>query len=98
MIAIVAVYFVISFDQLEIVPIMYQDEPWVASVAYKLANEGIYGTDLFAGYYGMERRAFMLPVYQLLQAGVFKTIGLGVWEMRLLPVTFGALLLASESD
>jgi 4-amino-4-deoxy-L-arabinose transferase-like glycosyltransferase len=42
----------------------------------------------------MERHHLQhMPVYPLLQAGVFKLLGVGVWQMRLLPVAFGAALL-----
>src|SRR5688500_19057465 len=42
-------------------PLMGQDEPWIAAPAAKLATEGVYGDDLFAGYYGMEQRTYNFP-------------------------------------
>lgn len=90
---IVVVYVLASLDHLAVFPPVGQDEPWIAAAPYKLATEGIYGSDLFAGYYGSEAHLYQMPVYSLLQAGVFEVAGLGVVQMRVLPVAFGLLLL-----
>ena len=42
-------------------PLVGQDEPWIAAPAARLATQGVYGDDLFAGYYGMERRTYNFP-------------------------------------
>ena len=92
--AIIALaYVLVSMDHLDVSPPVWEDEPWLAAASYKLATQGTYGSDLFAGYYGSDRHLYQMPVYSLLQAGVFKVAGLGVFQMRLLPVTFGLLLL-----
>lgn len=73
---------------------MGEDEPWIAAAPYKLATQGVYGSDLFAGYYGVDRHNYQhMPLYPLLQAAIFKVIGVGVLEMRVLPVAFGLALL-----
>jgi 4-amino-4-deoxy-L-arabinose transferase-like glycosyltransferase len=88
-------YWVLSLDQLALFPPVGEDEPWLAATSFKLATEGVYGNDLFAGYYGRERHDYNhLPVYLLLQAMVFKGAGVGVFQMRFLPVACGLLLLA----
>jgi len=78
-------------------PLVGQDEPWIAAAPIKLATEGVLGNDLFAGYYGMDRHHLQhMPVFPVLEAGVFKLLGVGVWQMRTLSVAFGlALLLAT---
>lgn len=91
--SLVAFWF-ICLDRLSTFPPVGEDEPWIAATPYKLVTEGVYGSDLFAGYYGMERHDFQRPpIYPLLLAGVFKLAGVGVLQMRLLPVICGFLVL-----
>jgi 4-amino-4-deoxy-L-arabinose transferase-like glycosyltransferase len=90
----VALYLAVSLFSLDRFPIVGQDEPWIAAPAYKLATEGTLGSDLFAGYHGMERHHFVhMPVYAVLEAIVFRTVGVGVVQMRTLSVLFGFALL-----
>lgn len=90
----VLVYLVLSLDHLSVFPPVGGDEPWIAAAPYKLATQGVYGSDLFAGYYGVDRHNYQhMPVFPLMQAGLFKLLGVGVFQMRLLPVLFGLALL-----
>jgi 4-amino-4-deoxy-L-arabinose transferase-like glycosyltransferase len=90
----VAAFLALCIPRLDSYPLVGEDEPWIAAAPAKLASEGVLGNDLFAGYYGMERHHLQhMPVYPLLQAGIFKLLGIGVWQMRILPVVFGAVLL-----
>jgi 4-amino-4-deoxy-L-arabinose transferase-like glycosyltransferase len=76
-------------------PIVGQDEPWIAAPAAKLATQGVYGDDLFAGYYGMERRTYNFPpLFPMAEALAFRLLGVGVWQARLVAVLFGAATLA----
>jgi len=87
-------YLAVSLDHLSVFPAVGEDEPWIAAAPYKLASEGVYGSDLFAGYYGVDRHNYQhMPLYPLMQAGLFKVTGVGVFQMRLLPVLFGLGLL-----
>jgi 4-amino-4-deoxy-L-arabinose transferase-like glycosyltransferase len=71
-----------------------EDESWTAAAPFKLATEGVYASDLFAGYHGSEEGLYHLnPLYHLMLAGVFKLVGVGVVQMRLLPVLFGLMVL-----
>ncbi len=90
------IYLFVSLNLLSVFPPVGEDEPWIAAASYKLAKDGVYGSDLFKGHYGMEQHVYEhMPVYSLLQAGVFKLFGVGVVQMRLLSVAFGlALILA----
>ena len=87
-------FLALSLDHLGVFPAVGEDEPWIAAAPYKLATQGVYGSDLFAGYYGVDRHNYQhLPLYPLLQAGLFTLIGVGVFEMRLLSVLFGLALI-----
>jgi 4-amino-4-deoxy-L-arabinose transferase-like glycosyltransferase len=84
---------------LSVYPRVGVDEPWIAAAPFKLATQGILGNDLFTGLAGMERHHYQhMPVYPILEAGVFKAFGVGVVQMRMLSVLFGlALLLVTFS-
>jgi 4-amino-4-deoxy-L-arabinose transferase-like glycosyltransferase len=87
----------ISFEGLAVFPPVGQDEPWIAAAPFKLATEGVFGSDLFAGYYGVDQHNYQHPpLFPLVQAVVFRVAGVGVFQMRFLPVAFGALLLAAS--
>lgn len=98
MLATLATYLLLSLDELGRFPPVGQDEGWIAAAPYKLATEGVYGSNLFAGYYGMDRRNYEhMPLYPLMQAGVFRLLRARsssvVIQMRLLPVACGFCLL-----
>ena len=85
----------VSLNHIEQYPPVSEDEPWIAAPAHNLAVEGIYGTSLFADYYGMDTHYYQhMPLYPILQAGLFRLTGLGVLQMRLLSVSMGLLILA----
>ncbi len=87
-------YLLLTLPRLTVFPPVGEDEPWIASAPYKLATQGVFGSDLFTGYYGMERHQFeQMPVFPLLQAGLFRLFGVGVAQMRALPVACGLVLL-----
>ena len=70
-------YLVISLHNLTIVPPVYEDEPWQASTGWKLATQGVFGSDMFTGFYGMEKRHYwFMPVHPLLLAATFRVAGL----------------------
>lgn len=94
LLACAALFLALSLDHLGVFPAVGEDEAWIAAAPYKLATEGVYGSDLFTGYYGVDRHNYQHPpLYPLLQAGVFTLIGVGVFEMRLLAVLFGLALI-----
>jgi 4-amino-4-deoxy-L-arabinose transferase-like glycosyltransferase len=56
---------------------------------------GVYGDDLFTGYYGMERHTYNFPpLFPLTEALAFRLLGVGAWQARLVAVLFGAATLA----
>ena len=87
-------YLLATVPHLAVFPPIGEDESWIAAAPYKLATEGVLGSDLFTGYYGMERHHFeQMPLFPLMQAGLFRLFGVGVAQMRALPVACGLLLL-----
>src|SRR5262245_31924845 len=91
---VLAVYAFVSINHLTVFPPMGEDEPWIAASPYKLATQGIYGSDLFAGYYGMDQHSFHhMRVFRMREALVFKIVGVGIFQMRMLPVALGFVLL-----
>ena len=87
-------YLLVTLNRLAVFPPVGQDEPWIAAAPYKLATQGVFGSDLFRGYYGMERHQYeQMPVFPLMEAAVFKLFGVGTIQMRVLSVACGFLLL-----
>lgn len=91
---IVALYGVLVLPDLGTLPPVYEDEPWQASTAWKLAREGVFGSDLFAGLDFMERSCFRYPpVHPLLLAATFRLVGPGLVAARSESVALGFLAL-----
>src|SRR4029078_7488218 len=62
---------------------------------WKLAREGTFGSDLYAGYHGMEQRYYgFLPLYPATLALIFRFADGGLWQARFVSVACGALTLA----
>jgi hypothetical protein len=69
------------------------DEVWIMSASYKLAAHGVFGSDLWAGFFNAERHYFIaLPVHHILQALVFRIAGADVTQARLVSLV-GAVVL-----
>lgn len=69
------------------------DDGWIMSVSYKLATQGILGSDLYTGFLEAERAYFLaLPGHHLLQALSFLLFGFGIAQARL-PVLLSAVAL-----
>ncbi|MCB9136320.1 MAG: glycosyltransferase family 39 protein [Anaerolineales bacterium] len=93
-ILLLGVYLFFSLKNLDTLPTVYEDEPFIASTGWKIATEGKFGTDLFTGFYGIENHVFLFPpVYPLLLGGVFHLIGIGLFQARLFNVLLGAITL-----
>src|SRR4029077_9320824 len=90
LVAIAGFYLVTVLPNIGNNPIVGGDEGWIISASAKLAREGVFGTDLFAGFYGADRHYFFnLPLHHLVLSGVFKLIGVGIVQARLVSVAFG---------
>lgn len=91
---LLVVYLAVSLRGLDTVPPVHEDEPWIASSGFRLAQDGVFGSAVFTGFHGMDRHVFaFMPVYPLLLAAAFKTAGAGLVEARLVVVGLGLLVL-----
>lgn len=91
---ILSLYIALSLPYLDRAPVVHQDEPWIASTSWKLATTGIYGSDMFTGYYRMEERYYLnLPLYALLTAPLYRLIGIGLFQARWGTLALGAVVL-----
>jgi hypothetical protein len=89
-----ALFAFVGVRHLDAVPQVYEDEPWQASTAYKLMTAGVFGSDLFAGFYHMDQRYYgFMPLHPLLLAAVFKALGVGQVQARLETVSLSLLTL-----
>lgn len=89
-----SVFWGLALTGLTVLPV-HQDEAWIASTGAQLAETGVYGSAMFAGYYGADQHYYLnMPAYAIVQAGVFKVLGVGVFQMRLVSVIAGLLVAA----
>ena len=87
-------YLAVSLRHLTTVPRVYEDEPWQASTGWKLATAGVFGSDVFAGFSGMERRYYgFMPLHPLFLAAIFRVAGVGLLQARIETVLLGLLTL-----
>ena len=83
-------YLAATLPYLEDFPLMEWAQPMIAAPAWKLASEGVYGSDLFRGFYNADVHNYdHLPVYPLFVSLSFKLFGLGIWQARLVSVIAG---------
>lgn len=91
---LLVVFAAASLFRLAAVPRVHQDEPWIASVGWKLATQQVFGSDLFAGFYGMDRHYLeFMPVYPMIQSVVFSLFGVGLVQARAVSVGLGMIVL-----
>lgn len=89
-VALILFYLLTTLPNLANDPIVGGDEGWIVSASEKLATDGVFGSDLFAGFYSAEERYyFNLPLHHVILAGAFKVLGVGLFEARLVGVLFG---------
>ena len=94
-ISLLLLYWFISLNHLDAVPQVYEDEPWIASTAWKIVVDGRFGSDMFEGLYGMSEHYYThLPLYPLILAGTYLFLGLSLWVSRLTTVLMGLLILS----
>jgi 4-amino-4-deoxy-L-arabinose transferase-like glycosyltransferase len=96
LLALVALFLLTTLPSLGNDPLVGGDEGWIISASAKLADEGTFGSDLFAGFYSSEDRYyFNLPLHHLVLAAWFKIAGVTITSARLVSVIYGlaALLL-----
>ena len=88
-------FWAISLWQLDRFPRLHNDEPTTLAPGYKLFQQGVYGSDLYTGFFGQEQIYLeTMPLMPILQGLSTNLFGLGVWQMRYLPVAAGLLTVA----
>lgn len=87
-------YLLATLPYLEHFPRMEWAQPMIVAPAWKLADQGIYGSDMFATFYEADTRNYdHMPLYGLFLAGAFKLLGLGIWQARLISVLAGLFVI-----
>jgi 4-amino-4-deoxy-L-arabinose transferase-like glycosyltransferase len=90
LILLIAWYALATLPYLEDYPLMDWAQPMIAAPAYKLAAQGVYGSDMFTGFYHAELRNYdHMPLYPVLLALSFKVLGFGIVPARLASVVSG---------
>jgi 4-amino-4-deoxy-L-arabinose transferase-like glycosyltransferase len=87
--AAVVILLVSTLPNLANHPTITDDEMWVFSSAYKLAHDGVFGTDMFAGFFHADTRYyFNMPLHHVVIAGVMKVFGDGIIQARLVGLVY----------
>lgn len=88
-------FWAVSTWGLDRLPAIHNDETAIAAAGYKLFHQGIYGLDMLSGHEGRETIYLeVMPLLPWLQGASSWLIGVGVWQMRFVPVVCGVLTLA----
>ncbi|MEP7200105.1 MAG: hypothetical protein ABI874_09825, partial [Chloroflexota bacterium] len=88
-------FWAVSVWNLDRLPAVHDDEVWILSPGYTLFTRGVYGSDLLAGFSQIENIYLeFMPLMSLLQGASARLFGLGVFQMRVVPVALGTLTLA----
>ena len=88
-------FWAISLTNLERWPAVHNDSVAILAAGHKLFAHGVYGLDMYTGYGGREQIYLeVMPLMSWWQGIGSLLWGLGVWQMRFLPVIAGLLTLA----
>src|SRR5574341_106852 len=83
-------FWLIGLSYLDRLPVLNEAEAWILAPGYKLVTRGIFGVDMLAGFYGMEMHYFeFMPLMSVLEGIGAVFWGLGVFQMRFLPLALG---------
>lgn len=73
-------------------PVVEMAQMGIAAPAYQLAQTGVYGNDLYRGFYRTDEHNYeYLPLYPLLVTAVYAVFGLSVTTARLVSVFSGGV-------
>lgn len=91
---LVLVYVLLALLFLDRVPTAHEDEPWIASTGWSLAEHGVFGSPMFQGLAHMDERYYeFMPLYPMVQAVLYWGTGVGLFQARFVSVAAGALTL-----
>ncbi len=85
-----AVYIIFSILTVSVYQLPWFDDVYYADVAWSFLTQGE-----FSALIDRPRNTngfFHVPLFMVLQAGMFKLFGLGVWQVRLLPLLAGLIV------
>ena len=86
----IAAFLVFTLPNLANYPPPTDDEIWVLSSSYKLATQGVFGTDLFKGFWDADKYyLWNMPLHHIVLAGVFKVFGTSIFTGRLVGIVYG---------
>jgi len=89
-----ALYLLGALPYLTNYPLIDWAQPMIAAPAAKLATQGVYGSDMFTGFYHAEERNYdHLPLYPLFVTLAFRLGGVGILQARLVSVGAGLMVL-----
>ena len=93
-ITLIAFFLGISFWQLDRFPTIHLDETIILEPGYNLFRTGHFNAPMYTGLQGREVIYLeVMPVMSLLQGAMSRLIGIGAWQMRVIPVLSGAIIL-----
>jgi 4-amino-4-deoxy-L-arabinose transferase-like glycosyltransferase len=70
------------------------DDSWIMSISYKLATQGVLGSDMYAGFYNADQHWLINPpVHYISQAISFRIGGAGVAQARWVSVASAIVLI-----
>lgn len=76
-------------------PMVGLDEPWYTQPAWSFANNGSFGSPMFAGLHGLEYDNVLFGrIYLAIEALSFKFLGLGPFQARLPSLLAGLVVIA----
>jgi 4-amino-4-deoxy-L-arabinose transferase-like glycosyltransferase len=85
----------VGLDDLDRFPPIQEDEPWIAAPGYTFWEKGYFGTDLFAGFFGMEEHYYTYPpLFSLMVGAGLHLFGMGLFQARIIPLICMTLTLA----
>src|SRR5512140_572670 len=89
-----AVFLLSTLPYLQDFPLMTADQTGIAAPAWKLARTGVYGNDMYTGFFRAEELNYeYMPLHPLLVAASYRLFGLGVVPARSVSVACGAAVL-----
>ena len=93
--AALLVFWGMALWNLDRYPPIHFDEATILEPGYTLFHQGVYGAPMYTGFYEQERLYLEVPpLMPVLQGASTWLLGVGVWQMRYLPVVCGLLTLA----
>jgi len=94
LVALTAFYLAVTAANLANYRPISGDDIWILSASHKLATQGVFGSELYAGFFNADRHYFIsLPGVHILQAVALHLPGNDLVNARWVSVVSGAVLL-----